>query len=167
MKFSKLVLVFVAALVIAAATGCSLFKRDGRVRADLLMVTSNTFESRLICDLAQYKSKQPIFLVSNTEDGNVEFFYVPEKDKGIIPVAYDSLGEFLEHVNARNIVIMGGARYIPQDVIDIINAQHNDVIQLTNADWEKNALTLGRMLRQNDLVRLFREYREKLMKAAK
>lgn len=166
MKIQKIVIVVLALVMCSVMLcGCAIFQREGRTRTKVLMVTGNFFDSRLICDLAQYKTKQPILVVSPDESGSYQIFYVPSNEEHTAQIALEDLGDFISFLNPRNTVIMGGPKFIPQEVIDVINTKTNNVIQFTNEDWEKNAVSLGRMMKQDRLPRDYREYVNKFQSA--
>ena len=48
----------------ADALSMNPFKREGRTRAHTLMITGNYLDSRLLVELAQHRTKQPILLLS-------------------------------------------------------------------------------------------------------
>ena len=166
MKINRIAALFLTAVVtVALLSSCSLFKRDDRTRINVLMVTGNFFDSRLICELAQYKTKQPIIVVDPESNGAVSIYYAPSSEAKTIQIANEEFGDFIDHLNPRTIAVMGGSKFVPANILDILNKKNGNVVQLTNDDWEKNAHALGVMLNQDRLVRTYREYREKFIQA--
>ena len=93
--------VLVAAVAIMASFNAEAltfnpFKRAGRVRANTLILSGNYVQSRLLADLAQYYSKQPVLLLSPDVDGAYQLFYLPSGNTAT-PVNADDFMTIVEY----------------------------------------------------------------------
>ena len=77
------------------------FKRSGRVKASSLIVVGNYMEPRLLAEIAQYYSKQPVLVISPDIDGRShQLFFMPTPAKATTDNA-DQFIEIVKHVNPK------------------------------------------------------------------
>ena len=150
-------------LLIFSSTGCSAFRREGRTRAHTLMITGNYMNSRLLCDLAQYKTKQPILLFSLDADQSQQIFFMPASSK-VQQIEEDEFIDIVSFINPKRIVIVGGNEYVPQKFIDQIRSKF-PVMIYNSQDWSLNARMLGELLNQPGLLKEFNDSKERLAKS--
>ena len=81
------------------------FKRSGRVRASSLIVVGNYMEPRLLAEIAQYYSKQPVLVISPDLDGGHQLFFMPTPAKATTDSA-DQFIEIVKHVNPKRIIVL-------------------------------------------------------------
>ena len=154
---SRLSVVALLCVVIATTVSCNLFRKTSRAQVKTLMVTGNYMKPRLLAELAQYHTKQPIILVQQDADG-ARFFCL--KNESSEEFAADRFGDFIQFLNPKTIVVLGDDTCVPQTYVE--QAQKNfRVMVLNSADWEKNAQMLGEILDQPRLSREFKEYEKR------
>ena len=146
------------AALLLCTTGCSLFRKGSRARVNTLMVSGNYMQPRLLCELAQYHTHQPVMVFSPAdENGEAAFYYLSpdEKAERINPSQFK---EFVDYLNPRVVIFLGDDTIYPAEIID--DSLRNDyrVMIFGSSDWGKNAMMLGDHLGQGD--RLYKEYVE-------
>ena len=146
------------------ATSCQKVRRNTtRARVNALLITGNYLKPRLLCELAQYRSKQPILLVHNDPDSleaEPRLFYMPGSDKQEREeIAAAQVTEFLTFLNPKVVVFVGNMdEEYPADLV--LQAREKfRVLTISGNDWDKNAQLLGDVMRQ---PRLAHDYREQL-----
>ena len=132
------------------------FKRSGRVRATSLIVVGNYVEPRLLAEIAQYYSKQPVLVISPDLDGGYQLFFMPTTTKATTDNA-DQFLEIVKHVNPKRIIVLGNEKYVPVSFVDQARATYS-VITLDSDDWSKNATALEEILRVGNLKSNFEDY---------
>ena len=132
------------------------FKRSGRVRATSLIVVGNYMEPRLLAEIAQYYSKQPVLVISPDLDGGHQLFFMPTPAKATTDSA-DQFIEIVKHVNPKRNVVLGNDKYVPASFVDQARANFS-VITLDSDDWSKNATALEEILRVGNLKSNFENY---------
>ena len=157
--------VLVAAVAIMASFNAEAltfnpFKRAGRVRANTLILSGNYVYSRVLADLAQYYSKQPVLLLSPDVDGAYQLFYLPTGNSAT-PVNADDFMTIVKYVNPKRIVVLGGDDFVPHKFIDLARAEYSVMI-LDSDDWSRNAATLGDLLKADKLALSFNQYKANL-----
>lgn len=138
------------------------FKGAGRVKATNLIIAGNYVNSRLLAELAQYYSKQPILLVSPDVDGGCQIFYMPNGTKAS-PMSADEFMGAVTHVNPKRVIVLGGDDYVPRKFVDLVRAKFSVVI-LDSNDWSKNADSLGELLKIKKLQRQYIDYKKNIDK---
>ena len=156
----KNLLILSVALCCAAlflcTTGCSLFRKGSRARVNTLMVSGNYMQPRLLCELAQYHTHQPVMVFSPADESNEASFYYLSPDEKGEPVSPARFKEFVDYLKPRVIVFLGDNTIYPTEIIsDEIRSEYRVMILGSN-DWSKNAMMLGDLLGQGD--RLYKEY---------
>ncbi|NMA42657.1 MAG: hypothetical protein GX946_04670 [Oligosphaeraceae bacterium] len=159
----KLTMLLCLALTLSTFTACSAFRREGRTRAHTLMITGNYMNSRLLCDLAQYRTKQPILLFSMDAARNQQIFYLPTPPK-VEPIRNEEFVDMVSFINPKRIVVVGGSDYVPQEYIDRISAKF-PVMIYNSEDWEHNARMLGDLLNQRSLRKEFVDSKARLVES--
>jgi hypothetical protein len=161
-NFAALAAVVVLLSMAGSAWALSLnpFKRAGRSQAHTLMVTGNYLESRLLVELAQYRTKQPILLFSPDVDGSWQLFYLQAGGKAT-SMGSEKYLEFIEFINPKRIVFIGGEDFVPSAYVDMASSRYSVMI-LDSKDWLKNAAMLGDWLKHPQLVKQYEEYRGRL-----
>lgn len=142
------------------------FKRSGRVKASSLIVVGNYMEPRLLAEIAQYYSKQPVLVISPDIDGRShQLFFMPTPAKATTDNA-DQFIEIVKHVNPKRIIVLGNDKYVPASFVDQARASYS-VITLDSDDWSKNATALEEILRVGNLKSNFENYLSNIKAANK
>lgn len=165
-RISKLLVCALMCIVFvqtASAISFNPFKRSGRTRATELFITSNFLEPRLIVELAQHRTKQPILLLSPDRQGNYSLFFMPAGTKPMTESS-SNFSDIIDLINPRRVIILGNTDYVPAEFVDLAQKKY-PVIVLNNEDWEINAKSLADLLDQPKLVTQFIDYRKRLQAA--
>ncbi len=161
MKFFRPATLAVLCAVIAFSTSCTLFRRTGRTKADTLLVTGNYLDARLLAELAQYHTKQPVIIFSTDIDETLQMYYIPTSQKEVEPAPTEQFSELITFLNPKRIVFIGGSLIVPQNFVDEARKLAPTLV-LDSEDWSNNAKELGHLLRQGRLQREFDDYRKRL-----
>lgn len=141
------------------------FKRNGRVKATSLIIAGNFVESRLLAELSQYYSKQPMLVVSPDVDGGYQLFFMPAVNQAS-PVSPDEFMDIVKYVNPKRIIVLGNESFVPAKFIDQTRSSYS-VVSLDSDNWSKNAATMGELLKIKKLQALFDEYKKNMEEAGK
>lgn len=148
----------------AQAISMNPFKREGRTRAQTLIISGNYREPRLIAELAQYRTKQPFLLINNDGSNGYSLFFAPHGTKPMYETVENFSG-ILGLINPQQIVILGNSDYVPAQFVDSAQKRF-PVIVIPNADMAIVAQTLANILDQPKLKNDFLDYRNRIQKAA-
>lgn len=112
---------------------------------DTLLVTGNFAESRLLGEVAQLKTKQPLIIISPEADGN-HIYYFPYKESKALELKQEEYLEFIETMlRPKKIVFLGGDDIVAKDFSDAVKANYT-ALTLKGDDWTKNAKQLGKIM---------------------
>ncbi len=134
---------------------------DHRVKK--LIVTGNYVKPRILAELVQHQTKNPILLVSPGESGNNLYFlpYGPEA----MPLDEEECVEFIELVNPKQVLLLGDSRYVPDSISEKIQRQVSSV-RVNSSNWAKNAKTLSDMFMYQNLRARFADMYDKVKDAS-
>ena len=156
----------VAGLCVSAEAGLSelLAGRSAKNRVDSLIITGNYAKSRLLAELVQYRTKQPVLLVSPTREGGMKLYFLPS---GLEAMELDGVKyeEFVDFLQPKRIVFLGDEDYLPASYVDALRDQHSTVI-VNGKNWQKNADMTARLFRCRLLARDYVLYLRKLNEAS-
>lgn len=156
-----IVLALVAACVSADGAWPKWF---GKRRVETLVVTGNFAKSRLLAELFQYETKQPIVLISPEDFGREQLFFMPRKPEAMVfePSKYS---EFVDFLRPQRVVFLGDTAFVPQSYVDQVRGRYPTVV-LNSRDWIDNAKALGTLIKDKGLAKRYGSYFEKLEAAA-
>jgi hypothetical protein len=117
-----------------------------------LIITSNYKKSRLLAELIQNATKQPILLLPAGDQKCI--FFMPKNGKLAQEITESQFAKFIEFVNPQKIVILGDSGFVPRKYVEQIEKKMV-VVQLNSQDWIANATAAGTIL---DLHYLARDY---------
>jgi len=120
-----------------------------------LIITGNYSKSRLLAELIQVKSGQPILLISPTSTGAEELYFLP-KGSEAVAVEKAKYNKFVDWLHPRRIVFLGDGRYVPSEFVDMVRERY-PVFQLTSDDWTKNAEAAAKLFGNRKLARRYAE----------
>ena len=135
-------------------------KKVTNAKTKALLLTGNYVHSRLLADLTQYYSKQPILLLAPTVDGTYDLFYLPTGNSAQ-KVNVDNFMDIVIYINPERIFVLGGDDFIPRKFIDMVRSKYSVTI-LQSDDWERNAANLAKMLKVGKLETSFKSYKNSL-----
>jgi len=159
-KFSFLFALVLCAIVFLTS-GCSMFRKTGRTRANTLLVAGNYLDSRLLAELAQYRTKQPIVLFSVDLDGSYQMFFIPDAKKDVEPSPVEKFSEIITYVNPKRVVFLGGNDVIPSQYVQEAKKVASTLV-LDGDNWSMNAKELGHLMNQGRLQREFDDFKARL-----
>lgn len=127
-----------------------------------LVVIGNYAEPRILGELIQRETKQPILLLpAKGKDGI--FFMPPQKRGAAMRVAVDELSNFVNFLGPKQIMVLGDSKYINKELVDRITPNRT-VVVVNNQDWEAIAQSVGRLLHLTELAgdfkRLLAQFRD-------
>ena len=122
----------------------SWFKKKGPQRAETLVITGNYVKSRLLAELIQFKSKQPILLLPTGNESDIMFFLTPTEET--LEVKKDDYLKFIHFLDPKRVLFLGNELYTPSSYIEQLT-DHLPVWSVTNNDWEKIALSVEELLK--------------------
>jgi hypothetical protein len=156
-------LVLVAA-VVACVTADAGWFGFGKRRVDTLLVTGNYAKSRLLAELFQHETRQPIVLISPEDVGRDQLYFMPTVPEAM---AFESAKyvEFIDFLHPARIVFLGDPSFVPTSYIDQVRGRY-PVVVLNSRDWLDNAKALGGIIRDRSLAKRYGSYFEKLDAAA-
>ena len=124
----------------------------------LLIVTGNYSKARLLAELIQTNNAQPILLIPYVggNSGNDIFFVPPKKSGNALRVPYTEMTNFINFVNPKMVLVLGGPEYVPDIYFSRIQ-DNRTIVRLTGKDWIKTADSAGKLL---NLTNLGSDYRK-------
>jgi hypothetical protein len=164
-------------LVVAVATGFCWETRAGLLdrlpffrswspnqRIESLIVTGNYAKSRLLAELVQYKTRQPVMLVSPAPEGNMELYFMPSGTEAIA-LPTDKYVEFIDYLRPKRVVFLGNEEFLPTIYLDMVRDRYPTVAVGSN-DWQKNAEAMAGLFDCKKLPAEFAEYLSKVGEAS-
>ena len=139
------------------------FKREGRVKPHTVILTGNYIESRLLAELAQFYTRQPVVLVSKGEGSETEAFYMPNM-KEASKITAEEFVDLVNHIAPKRVIVLGNSDYVPASFIEQIRDKY-PLIQIDGTDWSKNAGTLALIIEEKGLKARFDENMQKINSA--
>ena len=130
-------------------------------RITTLIVTGNFAKPRIIAELIQASTRQPILLTpAHGQDGI--YFLPPEKDGGkAMKIPYNELTNFINFIGAKQIVVLGNSQYVSDKFFDKISDTQT-VCRITSRNWQRTANTLASFLNIPNLSGDYKELAAKM-----
>jgi len=129
-------------------------------RVDSLIITGNYAKSRLLAEVAQHKTKQPVILISPTVDDSSEVYFMPSNPEAMV-VDDDKYVEFVDFLRPRRLIFLGDESYMPPRYVDALRGRYPTVV-VASRDWLKNAQALSDLLEWGKLPEVYSGYLAKL-----
>jgi len=133
--FLPIVAACVAATSFAGSWNWTRPYKDPTKTITTLIVIGNYRKPRLMADIIQAETFQPILLIPADSDGKI--FFMPAKDT-TMEVEFDDLRTFIQYLKPEQIVVLGDERYVPKKYLKQIDPKQT-VISITNKSWRKIA----------------------------
>ncbi|MCP4176765.1 MAG: hypothetical protein GY756_03280 [bacterium] len=125
-----------------------------------LLVTGNYSQSRMLAELIQRYSKQPI-LLTPASGGNDVYFMPPEKRSKSLQIPSSEITNFVNFVGAKQIIIIGDSQYVPEKYVKLIPS--NQVVwRVTGQNWDKVAASMGKFLNLTNISSDYKELQSEL-----
>ena len=111
---------------IALLSSCALFRQEGRTKVDTLLVTGNYLDARLITELAQYHTKQPVVIFSTDIDETLQMYFIPTSQKEAEPAPTEQFSELITHLNPKRVVFVAlPAILLVLSVLSLVGNSYN------------------------------------------
>ena len=110
-------------------------------RAETLLVTGNYVKSRMLAELFQLETKQPVLLLPGTKNRGPMYFLSPEKS---VEINAEDFVRFVTFLKPKKVVFMGDESHVSSKYIDTLG-DRLPVWSIRNGDWEKIAYSIGEM----------------------
>lgn len=138
------------------------FKGPGQ-NISVLLVTGNYSESRILAELIQKNNGQPMLLVPfASANSSQDIFFVPPKKSGKeLRVPYTEMTNFINFVNPKMVLVIGGPNYVPDAYYKMIS-DNRPIVRVNGADWYKVADTIGSMLNLSNVPGDYKKLLEQL-----
>ncbi len=115
-----------------------------------LIITSNYKKSRLLAELIQRETKQPILLLPAGDQKGIYFMPASVK-RPALEIKEENIGKFVGLINPQQILVLGDRGYVHQNYIDMIDKKM-PVFVVNGRDWVINAKSVARLLDLNNLA---------------
>lgn len=122
-----------------------------------LIVTGNYTKARILAELTQGETNQPILLI--TKEGG-SLFFMPGKG-ACQEVQNASFTNFVKVVNAKQVLVLGDTTYVPESYTKRMDPKQT-IIRVDNKDWYKVAVTVGKILDKTYLAAKFKKLSDDL-----
>lgn len=140
-------LIISCALAVSAWDWMTPFKRPSRDVRTLIMVGNYT-KHRVLAELIQLETSQPILLLPALPNGKV--FFMPAK-KEALEIEDAKFTNFVKFTNPERILVIGDGGPVSQSYIDRIDPYQTKVI-VFNKNIEQMAIEIGKILDLTDLA---------------
>ncbi|OGV69161.1 MAG: hypothetical protein A3K19_15440 [Lentisphaerae bacterium RIFOXYB12_FULL_65_16] len=153
-------------LVMAVAVGLSLQVEAGVLskipffrrwaaenRVESLIVTGNYAKSRLLAEIVQHYTRQPILLISPAASGGYDLFFLPHGSEAVAvtDVKYE---EFLDFLNPSRLVLVGDSQYLPMTFLDRARGRHT-MVTVNGSDWHNNANAMAGVFKNAQIAETY------------
>ncbi|MCX6986341.1 MAG: hypothetical protein NT118_16580 [Lentisphaerae bacterium] len=122
-----------------------------------LIVTGNYTKARVLAELTQGETSQPILLI--TSEGG-KLFFMPGKGP-CLEVQDADFTNFVKMVNAKQVLVLGDTRYVPESYIKRMDPKQT-IIRVDNKDWCQVAVTVGKILDKTYLAGKFKKLSDQI-----
>ncbi len=131
---------------------------------DTLVVAGNYAEPRLLAEVTQSKTKQPVILISVEATGD-RVFYLPYKSDEVLEIPVEQYTEFIETMlRPKRIVFLGDDKMLPRKYVEPVRKNYSAII-LEGDNWISNAKQMGKIVNTWSLKRAYKKADKKLMQA--
>jgi hypothetical protein len=131
---------------------------------ETLILVGNYRQPRMLAELVQNETKQPILVIPASGEGNV-FFMPADRDDKTMEIKLGDLTDFIKFVKPNKIIVLGDNRYVPAKYLAEIDPSQT-VITVTNKEWAMVAKTTSRILDLKYLIKDFKAQQD-LLKSGK
>lgn len=126
-----------------------------------LIITGNYARSRLLAELIQVETKQPILLIP--AKNHTKIYFMPPKNRGeAVEIPEKELTNFIRFIDPRQVLVLGDDNYVPYKYRRMVN-QFVPVWVIYGQDWERNAESIGKLMKQTSLAGDYRRLLSKLL----
>ena len=130
------------------------FKAPGK-NIETLIITGNYRQPRIIAELIQNETHQPI-IVLPTNGNDKAYFLTGDRSDTTMTIKKKDFSNFVKFSNPDKILVLGGNHYIPEDYLDLINPRQT-VVRISNTYWLEVAKTIQNFFNLTYLVRDYKQ----------
>ena len=127
---------------------------------ETLIIVGNYRQPRLLADLVQNETKQPLLVVPAAGESKIFFMPADREDK-TMEVKLEDMTDFIKFVKPNKIIVLGDKRYVPEKFLSVIDPSQTIII-VTNKDWAMVAQATSRILDLKYLIKDFKAQQELL-----
>lgn len=133
-----------------------------------LIVTGNYSKSRVLAELIQKSTGQPILLLPFASENSTQniYFVPPIKSGKALKVPYTEMTNFINFLNPKMVLVIGNQNYVPDAYFKMISDKTRPVVRITSDDWIKNGDELGILLNLSNLGSDYKRLLEELQNNA-
>ena len=135
-KFRKTASLLAMVFAVFTTTKVEAALENNKNDVSTLIVTGYSLHSRLLADLLQFYTKQPVVFITQPDAKEVLFVPAQKKEVKAKPLKVSS-GEFHNFVNfahPKQVVLLGEEKYIPSFYKEVINP-NIQTYSLADKDW--------------------------------
>ena len=133
------------------------FKTPGR-NIETLVITGNYRQPRLIADLFQNETNQPI-IVLPSDNGDKAYFLSGNRSDETLIIEKKDFANFVKFCNPKLILIIGDKHYTQDEFIDLINSKQTKV-RINNKYWLDVVKTIQQFFGLTYIERDFKQQME-------
>jgi hypothetical protein len=113
---------------------------------------------RLMADLIQRETKQPILLLPASANGKI--YFIPPKDE-TLQVPFEDLQSFIKYLSPGKIIVLGDKKFVLNKFIDQIDPAQT-VVKIENEKWQKIAAMVSNILNLTFLEQNYKKCEAKI-----
>ncbi|MCK5843117.1 MAG: hypothetical protein KAG97_00330 [Victivallales bacterium] len=132
--------------------------QNPKKRVNTLIVIGNYMKPRLMADLIQIETRQPILLLPANAEGKI--YFVPSKDETLV-ISSEDLQSFIKYLSPGKILVLGDKKFVPERFVKKIDPTQT-VIKVENEKWEKIASMVTNIINLTYLDRRYKKYAAKI-----
>jgi hypothetical protein len=122
-------------------------KRQKRIKT--LIVTGNYVKSRMLAELIQFRTKQPILLLPTGKEDTTMYFLGPELQA--LEVHRDDYAKFIAFLQPKKVVFLGDKTYAAPEYIDKLKPVAT-TWAVNSENWEQIAFSVEEVLKIRKLT---------------
>ena len=132
------------------------FKTPGK-NIETLIISGNYRQPRIIAELIQNETHQPI-IVLPVNDGGKAYFLTGDRSDTTMTIEKKDFSNFVKFSNPDTILVIGGKHYIPEDYLELINPKQT-IVRISNSYWLEVAKKIQNFF---NLTYLVRDYKQQI-----
>lgn len=125
-----------------------------------LIIIGNYRQPRLVADLIQNETKQPILVIPTSGEGDIFFMPADRNDK-TLTIKVEDINDFVKFLQPEKILVLGNKKYVPEHYLEHIDSSQT-IITVTNKNWASIAKAASRILDLKYLIRDFDAQQKRL-----
>ena len=122
---------------------------------EILIISGNYRQPRIIADLIQNETQQPIIILPSKVDDKA-YFLTGDRSDTTMEVKKKDFTNFVKFCNPDQILVLGGKDYIPEDYLNLIDSKQT-IIRISNSYWLEVAKKIQDFFNLTYLVRDYKQ----------